>query len=83
MADSEVVFLSVDPVALLTLETTGIILAALCALFGKSSRSSSRNRGLDRFLTGIYFVLFILSLWSTYRHNNASSKKLRIVTIVL
>ncbi|KAH8831184.1 hypothetical protein DL96DRAFT_1677726 [Flagelloscypha sp. PMI_526] len=48
----------------LTLETTAIILSALCGLWG------------------VYFVLFLLSLWATYQHNGVSSRRLRIVTIV-
>ncbi|TCD61476.1 hypothetical protein EIP91_008393 [Steccherinum ochraceum] len=34
-------------------------------------------------LFGVYFVLFILAVWSTYRKINVASKRLRWVTIIL
>jgi len=34
-------------------------------------------------LWGVYFVLFVLAIWSTHRQGTASSRRLRYVTIVL
>lgn len=38
---------------------------------------------LTSFSLGVYFVLFVLALWSTYRKTNVASKRLRWVTIIL
>jgi len=51
-----------------TLQTLQITAIALAALSG---------------LFGVYFVLFVLAVWSTYRRATSSSKRLRLVTVLL
>jgi hypothetical protein len=34
-------------------------------------------------ITGVYFVLFVLAVWSTYRQTTSAAKKLRLVTVLL
>ncbi|KAH8992509.1 hypothetical protein EDB92DRAFT_1858249 [Lactarius akahatsu] len=66
-----------------TLQITAITLASLSGLFGewtyRSVVASPRQYGM----TGVYFVLFVLAVWSTYRRGSLLLKRLRWVTILL
>ena len=80
--------LTVSDAAVLNLNISGIILSALCGLFGTHAVSVSSFR-LDVLIPdtlcslGVYFVLFLLGLWSTFRHRTRASRRLRTITIVL
>lgn len=71
------------------LEITGIIQSVLCALFGMRFvfLSAQDTVGSSVFVSfnsqGVYFVLFIIALWASYGLRSTSSRRLRLVTIIL
>lgn len=66
------------------LEISAIVLASLCGLFGMSNSFVLVQHVLNyALLKGVYFVLFVLALWSTYRKTTVASTRLRWVTIIL
>ena len=68
-----------------TLQTTAIALAALSGLFGERAYYSCCCTTVltPANITGVYFVLFVLAVWSTYRQTTSAAKKLRLVTVLL
>ena len=76
---------SVSSDALQTLQIAAITLTCLTGLFGEAHSfcyylvplSTNTRR------TGVYLVIFVLAIWSTYRQGTVSSKRLRWVTIIL
>ena len=68
-----------------TLQTTAIALAALSGLFGERAYYSCCCTAVltPANITGVYFVLFVLAVWSTYRQTTSAAKKLRLVTVLL
>ena len=70
------------------LEIAGIIQSVLCALFGMCFPVDFGHEGGSSMLVsfnpqGVYFVLFIIALWASYRLRSISSRRLRLVTIIL
>ena len=72
--------MAVDP-TVQYLSIMACVFSALSALFGTSC-DTGPYQGLT-VLIGVYIVLFVLAIWSTFRQQGKSQIQLRIVTIVL
>jgi hypothetical protein len=65
---------------------SAIVVATLSGLFGELSHVLTFERSgflSESLIQGVYFVLFMIAVWSTLQRSTPSSRLLRIITIVL
>lgn len=64
------------------LSIIGTVFASLSALFGVY-RAADHICGVLMGVVGVYVVLFVLALWSTYMNKSTALVRLRMITISL
>lgn len=64
------------------LSIIGTVFASLSALFG-AYRAIDHICGVLMSVLGVYVVLFVLALWSTYMNKSTALVRLRMITISL